>query len=62
MTDLKSPLGKMQGPEGSPSTFERQAKAFVKAGGAILLPHQKDALSPEAQAEIDAVMKKAYGK
>lgn len=62
MSDLQSPLGKMVGPEGSPNTFERHAKAFVRAGGAILHPYQMDALSPSTRAEIEAAMKKAYGK
>jgi len=62
MTDLRSPLGKMVGPEGSPSGFERHARAFVQAGGAILHPYQMDALSAPTRAEIEAAMKKAYGK
>lgn len=62
MTDLRSPLGKMVGPEGSPSGFERHARAFVQAGGAILHPYQMEALSPQTRAEIEAAMKKAYGK
>lgn len=63
MTDPRIPtsLAKHQGPVGDPNTFERQAKAFWSAGGAILLPHQLEALSPAAKAEVMKMMAQAYG-
>jgi hypothetical protein len=57
-----SPLGKLQGPDGSAGKFDRQARAFVKAGGAILLKYQMEKLSPKARSEVEALMRQAYGK
>lgn len=64
MTDPHIPnsLAKMQGPAGDPNTFERQAKAFWNAGGAILLPNQIERLSPAARAEVEKQMEQSYGK
>lgn len=62
MTDAASPLAKLQGPPGSPAKFERQAKAFVHAGGAILFPHQLAKLTAATRAEIEGLMEAAYGK
>lgn len=63
MTDPNIPtsLAKHQGPVGDPSTFERQAKAFWSAGGAILMPNQLERLSPAARAEVEKQMVQAYG-
>lgn len=60
--DPTSPLGKLQGPDANTSKFERQAKALFHAGGAILMKHQMEALSPAARAEVIALMEKSYGR
>jgi hypothetical protein len=62
MSDLTSPLGKMQGPAGDPNLVSRYARKLRDAGGALLLKHQLDALSPATKAEIEAAMQKAYGR
>lgn len=57
-----SPVNRWKGPDADPNTYERQAKAFWNAGGAILMPEQMQALSPAARAEVEREMEKAYGK
>jgi hypothetical protein len=62
MSDLTSPLGKMQGLVGDPNLVSRYARKLRDAGGALLLKHQLESLSPAARAEIEAAMVKSYGK
>jgi hypothetical protein len=62
MTDIPTSLAKFQGPDSNTTKYERQAKALFHAGGAILLKHQMEALSPAARAEVIALMEKAFGK
>lgn len=57
-----SPVNRWKGPDANPNTFERQAKAFWAAGGAILMPNQIEKLSPAARAEVEKQMEQAYGK
>jgi crotonobetainyl-CoA:carnitine CoA-transferase CaiB-like acyl-CoA transferase len=57
-----SPVNRWKGPEANPNTYERQARQFWNAGGAILMPEQLQKLSAEARKEVEEAMEKAYGK
>lgn len=59
---MNSSLARFQGPEADTTKFERHAKALFKVGGALLLKHQMDELTPAARAEVERLMERAYGK